>query len=98
MQPLKYICALTVCLTAPLLMAGEATSNIPIDRTYIAGFLSGAQLTDGEIIRRFDKADNGKEQSDFFSVLSKPVWVKGVQYPPPILPVFAYRKTLSTKV
>jgi hypothetical protein len=65
MKKLTHIITIMACLFSPTLLA-ENTPNIDLDNAYISGFLAGAQLTDSEIIRRFDGDIDNEEKSDFF--------------------------------
>lgn len=47
-------------------VSADTHGNMDINKAYIAGFLSGAQITDREIIRRFDTANQEEQKSDFF--------------------------------
>lgn len=66
MKHLMPILALITCVSAPSLFASDGTERNSLDKSYIAGFLEGAQLTDTEIIRRFDVANKSDQPSDFF--------------------------------
>jgi len=66
MKHLMPIVTLITCVSAPSLFASDGTDSDTLDKSYIAGFLAGAQLTDTEIIRRFDAANEGDQPSDFF--------------------------------
>ncbi|WP_372835514.1 hypothetical protein [Pontibacterium sp.] len=66
MKHLMPIFTLITCVSAPSLFASDETDSNTLDKSYIAGFLAGAQLTDTEIIRRFDAANKGDQPSDFF--------------------------------
>lgn len=66
MKHLMPILALTTCVSAPSLFASDGTESNSLDKSYIAGFLAGAQLTDTEIIRRFNAANEGGQPSSFF--------------------------------
>ncbi|MGB0468178.1 MAG: Rap1a/Tai family immunity protein [Pontibacterium sp.] len=65
MKHLMPIFTLITCVSAPSLFASESTDTQALDKSYIAGFLAGAQLTDNEIIRHFDAANISDPPSDF---------------------------------
>ncbi|SIS40462.1 Rap1a/Tai family immunity protein [Neptunomonas antarctica] len=65
MRKITHIVTIMACLFSPALLA-ENTPNNDLDSAYISGFLAGAQLTDSEIIKRFDSDIDNEEKSDFF--------------------------------
>lgn len=66
MKRLTTTVALVTCLSATSLFATADTDSDATQKAYIAGFLAGAQLSDSEIIRRFDDASRNEQPSSFF--------------------------------
>lgn len=66
MKKLASVYLLSFFFLASSQVSADAHGNMDIDKAYIAGFLAGAQVTDREIIRRFDTANQEKQKSDFF--------------------------------
>lgn len=63
MKRIVRISALLACMAATTVSAGEQKEPM-ISDDFIAGFIAGAQMTDGEIITRLNA--EGEKRSDFF--------------------------------
>ena len=59
-------CLISFFLMATTFTVTASEHKVPVDESYIAGFLAGAQLTDREIINRFDKEIKKEKRTDFF--------------------------------
>lgn len=66
MKKLTSVYLLSFFFIASNQASADMHGSMNIDKAYIAGFLSGAQVTDREIIRRFDTANQKEQKSDFF--------------------------------
>lgn len=64
MSKITPVVAMITCILATTVSA-QQSSYESIDEAYIAGFLAGAQLSDREIISRFNVSDGSDEPSDF---------------------------------
>lgn len=66
---MKRLTSMLVLISSMYGSAAIATDNdqqLAIDKTYIAGFLAGAQLSDSKIMQRFEELSSVEQQSNFF--------------------------------
>lgn len=66
MKGIKQVIVIASLVFTTSSMAGTADKTPVYDKQYISGFLAGAQLTDGEIIRRMEAESEVEPRSDFF--------------------------------
>lgn len=64
MKKLTSMLTIMACLSSPLLFAGNV-QNEDLDSAYVSGFLAGAKLTDGVIIKRLNSFSKNGDASSF---------------------------------
>lgn len=66
MKGIKQVIVIASLIFTTSAIAGTADQGQIYNKQYISGFLAGAKLTDGEIIRRMEEESEVEPRSDFF--------------------------------